>query len=165
VRAANPTANDCNPQRSCQYSIGQSRRKPFRNEECECRCTVVNASATIIGYASDSSRGCRAMNVDWEEATFDNEGRRHVYDHVRKEGLPPTIAETASALSTTLDNVSASLAQFSPSTSAGAWRRRGTVPTVGNQGGAGGPSMRRKRSLPSLGSPLRSGVCHVERGV
>jgi Alkylmercury lyase len=49
------------------------------------------------------------MNVDREAAAFDYEVRRHVYDHTMKEGLPPTIAETASALSTAPDNVEASL--------------------------------------------------------
>jgi hypothetical protein len=48
------------------------------------------------------------MNVDREEAAFDYEARRYVYDHVMNEGLPPTIAETASALSTTPGSVAAS---------------------------------------------------------
>ena len=48
------------------------------------------------------------MKVDQEEAAFDNEVRRYIYDHVMNEGLPPTVAETASALSTTPDNVAAS---------------------------------------------------------
>ena len=48
------------------------------------------------------------MNVDREEAALDHEVRRCVYDRVMSEGLPPTIAETASALSTTPDNVEAS---------------------------------------------------------
>jgi hypothetical protein len=48
------------------------------------------------------------MNVDRDETTFDYEVRRYVYDHVMKEGLPPTIAETASALSTRPDDVTAS---------------------------------------------------------
>jgi hypothetical protein len=48
------------------------------------------------------------MNFEQDEATFDYEVRRYVYDHVMKEGLPPTIAETASALSTTPDAVEAS---------------------------------------------------------
>ena len=48
------------------------------------------------------------MNVDRGEAALDYEVRRYVYDHTMKEGLPPTIAETASALSTPPDNVSAS---------------------------------------------------------
>jgi hypothetical protein len=48
------------------------------------------------------------MNADREEAALDYEVRRYVYDHTMKEGLPPTMAETASALSTPSDNVSAS---------------------------------------------------------
>ncbi len=48
------------------------------------------------------------MNVDREEAAFDHEVRRCVYDRVMREGLPPTIAETATALSTTPDDVGAS---------------------------------------------------------
>lgn len=48
------------------------------------------------------------MNVDRDEATFDHEVRRHVYDHAMREGLPPTIAETASALSVAPDDVRAS---------------------------------------------------------
>ena len=48
------------------------------------------------------------MNVDRDETPFDYEVRRYLYDHVVKEGLPPTIAETASALSTRPDDVTAS---------------------------------------------------------
>ena len=48
------------------------------------------------------------MNVDREEAAFDYEVRRYVYDRAMREGLPPTIAETATALSTTPDDVGAS---------------------------------------------------------
>ena len=48
------------------------------------------------------------MDADREEAAFDYEVRRYVYDHVMREGWPPTIAETATALSTTLDDVGAS---------------------------------------------------------
>ena len=48
------------------------------------------------------------MNVDREEGAFDYEVRRYVYDRVMREGLPPTTAETAAALSTTPDNVGAS---------------------------------------------------------
>jgi hypothetical protein len=50
----------------------------------------------------------RVTNVDLDETTFDHEVRRYVYDHVMKGGLPPSIAQTASALSTTLDAVEAS---------------------------------------------------------
>ncbi len=35
------------------------------------------------------------MGVDREEVTFDYEARRCVYDHVMREGLPPTIADSA----------------------------------------------------------------------
>ena len=48
------------------------------------------------------------MKVDREEAALDYDVRHYVYDHTMKEGLSPTIAETASALSTTPENVSAS---------------------------------------------------------
>ncbi len=48
------------------------------------------------------------MNVDRGEAALDYEVRRYVYDHTMKEGLPPTIAETASALSTRPDDVTVS---------------------------------------------------------
>ena len=48
------------------------------------------------------------MDADREEAAFDYEVRRYVYDHVMREGWPPTIAETATALSTTRDDVGAS---------------------------------------------------------
>jgi hypothetical protein len=48
------------------------------------------------------------LNVDRDETAFDDEVRRYVYDHVMKEGLPPTIAEVASALSVTPDDVKAS---------------------------------------------------------
>jgi alkylmercury lyase-like protein len=47
------------------------------------------------------------MGVD-QEATLDQEVRRYVYDRVMREGLPPTAAEAASALSTTSDAVGAS---------------------------------------------------------
>ncbi len=52
------------------------------------------------------------MSVD-QEATLDKEVRRYVYDHAMREGLPreglpPTAAEAASALSTTSDTVGAS---------------------------------------------------------
>jgi hypothetical protein len=48
------------------------------------------------------------MEVDREQAAFDNEARRYVYDHVMQRGSPPTIAETASALSVTPENVKVS---------------------------------------------------------
>jgi hypothetical protein len=47
------------------------------------------------------------MNVD-REASLDREVRHCVYDHVMREGLPPTIAQTASTLSVVPDDVSAS---------------------------------------------------------
>jgi alkylmercury lyase-like protein len=50
----------------------------------------------------------RVTNVDLDETTFDHEVRRYVYDHVMKRGLPASIAQTASALSTTPDAVEAS---------------------------------------------------------
>jgi hypothetical protein len=49
------------------------------------------------------------MNVGREEAALDYEVRRYVYDHTMKDCLPPTMAETASALSTTPANVETSL--------------------------------------------------------
>ena len=39
---------------------------------------------------------------------FDREIRYHVYDYVMREGLPPTIADTASALLVSLSDVSGS---------------------------------------------------------
>jgi Alkylmercury lyase len=48
------------------------------------------------------------MSVDRDETAFDDEVRRHVYDHVMRVGLPPTISETASALSAAPDEVGAS---------------------------------------------------------
>jgi hypothetical protein len=48
------------------------------------------------------------LNVDRDETAFDDEVRRYVYDHVFQEELPPTIAQTASALSVAADNVEAS---------------------------------------------------------
>lgn len=48
------------------------------------------------------------MKVDRDEASFDGEVRRYVYEHAMQEGLPPTIAETASALEVTPDDVRAS---------------------------------------------------------
>jgi hypothetical protein len=48
------------------------------------------------------------LNVDQDDTAFDDEVRRYVYDRVMKEGLPPTIAETASALPVAADDVEAS---------------------------------------------------------
>ncbi len=48
------------------------------------------------------------MSIDRGEAAFDTEVRRYVYDHIMNEGLPPTTAEAASALSRTPDDVGAS---------------------------------------------------------
>jgi len=39
------------------------------------------------------------MDIEQEKIAFDKEVRHHVYDYVTREGLPPTIAETSSALS------------------------------------------------------------------
>lgn len=39
------------------------------------------------------------MGLEHEHEAFDREVRRQVYDHTAKEGLPPTVAETAAALS------------------------------------------------------------------
>ena len=47
------------------------------------------------------------MSAD-QEATLDKDVRRYVYDHTMREGWPPTVAEAASALSTTSDAVGAS---------------------------------------------------------
>jgi hypothetical protein len=48
------------------------------------------------------------MSIDRGEAAFDTEVRRYVYDHVMNEGMPPSMTETASALSITSDAVEAS---------------------------------------------------------
>jgi hypothetical protein len=48
------------------------------------------------------------MDADREKVTLDKEVRRHVYDQAMGKGLPPTIAETASALSRTPDEIAAS---------------------------------------------------------
>jgi hypothetical protein len=48
------------------------------------------------------------MNGAREEDALDREIRRYVYDHTMREGLPPTMAETASALSTSPGNVQTS---------------------------------------------------------
>ncbi|HYY56689.1 MAG TPA: organomercurial lyase [Pyrinomonadaceae bacterium] len=45
------------------------------------------------------------MDADVEEISLDQEVRRLVYDHVIREGLPPTVAETAAALSRPFDEV------------------------------------------------------------
>jgi hypothetical protein len=42
---------------------------------------------------------------DQEKLRFDTEVRRHVYEHTMNEGLPPTAAETAAALSATAGEV------------------------------------------------------------
>ena len=43
-----------------------------------------------------------------QEIAFDKDVRHHVYDYVIREGLPPTIAETSSALARSSDQVRAS---------------------------------------------------------
>jgi hypothetical protein len=48
------------------------------------------------------------MDADREEISLDTEVRRCVYDHVIHVGLPPTIAEMASALSLTTAEVNSS---------------------------------------------------------
>jgi hypothetical protein len=48
------------------------------------------------------------MDADLEKVTLDKEARRHVYDQAMGKGLSPTIAETASALSRTPDEIAAS---------------------------------------------------------
>lgn len=48
------------------------------------------------------------MSAEQERTVFDNEVRRHVYDWVMREGMTPTVADTASALSRTTDEVGAS---------------------------------------------------------
>lgn len=45
------------------------------------------------------------MDTEREKATLDKEIRYHVYDYVMREGLPPTIAETSSALARSPDEV------------------------------------------------------------
>ena len=47
------------------------------------------------------------MDAEQEKA-FDKDVRRRVYDYAMREGLPPTIAETASALARSSDQVRAS---------------------------------------------------------
>lgn len=48
------------------------------------------------------------MGVEQEEIALDKEVRYHVYDYVMSEGLPPSVAETSSALARPPDEVSAS---------------------------------------------------------
>ncbi len=48
------------------------------------------------------------MDAEQKKVALDKEIRYHVYDYVMREGLPPTIAETSSALSRPLDKVRAS---------------------------------------------------------
>lgn len=48
------------------------------------------------------------MNLDPAKTTFDQEVRRYVYDQTMKVGAPPTIVDTATALSVTPANVQAS---------------------------------------------------------
>lgn len=45
------------------------------------------------------------MDVEQEETATDNTVRYRVYDHVMREGLPPTLAETAAALDRSLVEV------------------------------------------------------------
>lgn len=48
------------------------------------------------------------MGAEQEQITLDKEVRYHVYDHAMREGLPPTVAETSSALARSPDEVRAS---------------------------------------------------------
>src|SRR5918911_1258109 len=48
------------------------------------------------------------MDAEQEKIAFDKVVRHHVYDYVMREGLPPTIAETSSALSFSPEEVRAS---------------------------------------------------------
>ncbi len=48
------------------------------------------------------------MDAEQEKIAFDKAVRYHVYDYVMREGLPPTMAETSSALSRSSDEVRAS---------------------------------------------------------
>jgi hypothetical protein len=48
------------------------------------------------------------MNVEEEMIAFDKVVRHHVYGYVMREGLPPTMAETASVLFRSPDEVKAS---------------------------------------------------------
>ena len=45
------------------------------------------------------------MDAEQEQIAFDKVVRRHVYDYVMREGLPPLIAETASALTRSPDEI------------------------------------------------------------
>jgi len=45
------------------------------------------------------------MDAEQEKVALDKEIRYHVYDYVMREGLPPTIAETSSALAHSPDEV------------------------------------------------------------
>lgn len=49
------------------------------------------------------------LSAHEERTALDNEVRRHVYDWLMREGMTPTMADTASALSRTTAEVSASL--------------------------------------------------------
>jgi hypothetical protein len=49
------------------------------------------------------------MAAEQEKMAFDRVVRSHVYDYVMREGLPPTIVETSSALSRSSDDVRTSL--------------------------------------------------------
>ena len=70
---------------------------------------VISAPAAQLLVTNWISPEVQGENADQDETTFDYEVRRYVYDHAMNEGLPPTVAETASALSTRLDDVGVSL--------------------------------------------------------
>ena len=48
------------------------------------------------------------MDAEQEKIAFDKVVRSHVYDYVMREGLPPTMVETSSALSRSSDEVKSS---------------------------------------------------------
>jgi hypothetical protein len=49
------------------------------------------------------------METEQEQIALDRAVRRHVYDHIMREGLPPAIAETSATLARSPDEVRASL--------------------------------------------------------
>ncbi len=53
------------------------------------------------------------MDADHETSAFDSEVRCHVYAHVMREGLPPTLAETSSAMGRSPDEVRVSFQRLS----------------------------------------------------
>ncbi len=47
------------------------------------------------------------MDHDQEQAVWDTEVRRHIYEYVMREGVPPSVAETASTLGHSSEQVAA----------------------------------------------------------